>query len=75
MIDSSGPPAKPSVARRSYSKPAVEPPGAYKRNKEIETRMSLENWFQTHCAKARSVVWETQAEKKIVDGSSRKLAK
>jgi hypothetical protein len=41
----------------------------------METRMSLENWFQTHCAKARSVVWETQAEKKIVDGSSRKLAK
>ena len=41
----------------------------------MEARMSLENWFQTHCTKARSVVWETQAEKKIVDGSSRKLAK
>ena len=43
--------------------------------KQMEARISLENWFETHCTKARSVVWETQAEKKIVDGSSRKLAK
>ena len=41
----------------------------------MESKIRFENLFQTHCTKARSVVWETQAEKKIVDGSSRKLAK